>query len=482
MLSCLLASALCLTQVVASPVASRVLDIGSDRQIFVDHFIVDSMRGVQLELGRPRDDGAVFQFDRPWEGPFCGYSTVIRDGDRYLLYYRGLPEAGADGTNRETTCVAISEDGVHWTRPELGLFEVNGSTANNVILANAAPVSHNFSPFLDTRPGVAPEHRFKGLGGSEHSGLIAYTSPDGLRWTRLEDEPVVTGGMFDSQNVAFYSEPEERYLCYLRTWTGDGYSGYRSVSRSESEDFVNWSQPVPMAFGDGPMEHIYTNQTHPYFRAPEVYIAVAARFMPGRQVLSDAQAEAFNVNPRYFKDCSDAVLMSSRGGEEYDRTFREAFIRPGIGPQNWVSRSNYPALNIVQTGPTEMSLYINQNYAQPTAELRRYTLRLDGLASLSASTESGEMVTRPFTFQGDRLEINFATSAGGGIRVEILDEAGEPIAGYTGDDSVEQIGNEIERVVTWKQGTDLSSLEGKPIRLRFLMTDADLYSFRFVDS
>ena len=457
------------------------IEIGDQRQLFVDHHLIDSIDGVTLQLGQPRDEGAVFQFDRSWEGPFCGYATVIKDGDRYLLYYRGLPEAGADGSNRETTCVALSQDGINWTRPNLGLHEVDGSKANNVILANVAPVTHNFSPFLDTRPGCDPEQRFKGLGGNEHSGLIAWTSPDGLHWTRLQEEPVVTGGMFDSQNVAFYSESEGKYVCYLRTWTGSGYSGFRSVSRATSDDFVTWSDPVAMDFGDGPLEHIYTNQTHPYFRAPEVYVAIAARFMPGRQVISDADAARLGVNPRYFKDCSDAVFMTSRGGESYDRTFRQALIRPGIGLENWVSRSNYPALNIVETSPTEMSLYVNQNYAQPTAELRRYSMRLDGLAAAQADHEGGTLLTKPLVFSGDQLSVNFATSAAGGIRVELQEPDGTPIPGYTLEDSIELIGNEIERDVAWKNGTDLSPLSGKPIRVRFVMRDADLYSYRFGD-
>ena len=88
-----------------------------------------------------------------------------------------------------------------------------------------------------------------------------------------------------------------------------------------------------MSFGDTPREHIYTNQTHPYFRSPHIYLAVAARFLPGRQVLSAEEAGRVNVNPNYFKDCSDAVLMTSRGGNIYDRTFMEGFIRPGIGLQ-----------------------------------------------------------------------------------------------------------------------------------------------------
>ncbi|MDP6385825.1 MAG: hypothetical protein QGI93_06475 [Planctomycetota bacterium] len=455
------------------------IDVGSQRQVFVDRHLIGSMDGVRLELGQPRDEGAVFHFDRSWEGPFCGYSTVIADGDRYLLYYRGLPEAGADGTNRETTCVAISTDGIRWSRPDLGLFEVDGTLRNNVILSDVAPVTHNFSPFLDGREGVDPAERFKALGGNEHSGLVAWTSPDGLRWNRLQEEPVITDGMFDSQNVAFWSEAEQCYACYLRTWSGGGYSGFRTVSRATSEDFIHWTESAPMGFGDGPLEHLYTNQTHPYFRAPQVYVGVAARFMPGRQVISGAEAARLGVNPRYFNDCSDAVLLTSRGGEVYERTFAEALIRPGIGLENWVSRSNYPALNIVQTSHTEMSLYVNQNYAQPTAQLHRYSMRLDGLASMAAGARGGEWRTKPMVFSGDRLVVNFATSARGGIRVEIQDASGTPLQGFTLEDAVEQIGNEIERTVAWAQGTDVSSLDGRPIRLRFAMTDADLFAFQF---
>ncbi len=455
------------------------IDVGSQRQVFVDRHLIGSMDGVRLELGQPRDEGAVFHFDRSWEGPFCGYSTVIADGDRYLLYYRGLPEAGADGTNRETTCVAISTDGIRWSRPDLGLFEVDGTLRNNVILAGVAPVTHNFSPFLDGREGVDPAERFKALGGNEHSGLVAWTSPDGLRWNRLQEEPVITDGMFDSQNVAFWSEAEQCYACYLRTWSGGGYSGFRTVSRATSEDFIHWTESAPMAFGDGPLEHMYTNQTHPYFRAPQVYVGVAARFMPGRQVISGADAARLGVNPRYFNDCSDAVLLTSRGGETYERIFNEAFIRPGIGLENWVSRSNYPALNIVQTGPTEMSLYVNQNYAQHSARLHRYSLRLDGLASIAAGADGGEWRTKPVIFRGARLSVNFGTSARGGLRVELQDATGKPIPGFTLEDAVEQIGNEIDRTVSWKGGSDVSSLAGRPVRLRFVMADADLFSFIF---
>jgi hypothetical protein len=83
------------------------------------------------------------------------------------------------------------------------------------------------------------------------------------------------------------------------------------------------------------------------------------------------------------------------------------------------------------------------------------------------------------TFAGNRLLVNFSTSAVGGIRVEVQDSAGTPIPGFTLAESVETVGNEIERPVRWKPGADLSSLAGRPVRLRFVMKDADLFAIQF---
>ena len=100
--------------------------------------------------------------------------------------------------------------------------------------------------------------------------------------------------------------------------------------------------------------------------------------------------------------------MSSRGGDRYERTFMEAWLLPGIGLRNWVSRSNYPAYGIVPTGPAEMSLYVSRHNAQESVHVARYTLRTDGFVSVRAGYQGGEMLTRPLVFAGKALEINFA--------------------------------------------------------------------------
>lgn len=470
------------------------IKIGDRRELFVDRFLLEHLKGTELRLQTPRDEGVAFTFDAPWEGGFSGYASMVRVGDIVRAYYRGKPVANKDGSDDESTCCAESTDGIHWTRPEVGVYEVNGSKKNNIVLMKAHTSTHNFSPFFDERPGVPEGERFKALGGTmEGGGLVAWKSADGLHWEKLAEEPVITKAMvpykymFDSQNVPFWSAAEQKYLCYYRVFEG----GIRRIVRSESADFRQWSSPVLMAYrhpdSEAPIEHLYTNQTHPYFRAPHLYVAIAARFMPGRQVLTSEQAKAINVNPGYFKDTSDAIFMTTRAADDagsvsvYDRTFLEGFIRGGIGAQNWVSRTNYPARTVVQTGPNEMSLYVNQDYAQPTAHLRRYSLRLDGFASLHCGYSGGHAVTKPLIFAGRELSLNFSTSAAGGVKVGFEDADGKAIPGFAIEDCLTQIGNEIDRRVTWKSGTDVSALAGKAVRMRISMKDADVFAFQFVD-
>ena len=146
--------------------------------------------------------------------------------------------------------------------------------------------------------------------------------------------------------------------------------------------------------------------------------------------------------------------------------------------ENWTSRTNYPARGIVSTTKIDV-LYIQYNYGQPTARLDRYTLRNDGFASIHADYTGGTVTTKPFIFNGKGLYINYSTSAAGYIRAEMLDETGTAITGYTGSECTEIIGDSTEQRVTWGDKTDINALEGKPIRIRFSMKDADLFALQF---
>lgn len=171
---------------------SSVTDIGARLELFVDRQLVASAREVSFELQRPIPADTVLRFDKPWEGAFAGYCTVIKDGDLYRLYYRGLPQARQDGSTSGTTCYAESSDGVRRDKPALGLFEVMRTRENNVIPADSAPLSHSFSPMLDARPGVPVAERYKALAGTKRSGLFAFVSTDGIHWRKFSDRAAST--------------------------------------------------------------------------------------------------------------------------------------------------------------------------------------------------------------------------------------------------------------------------------------------------
>ncbi len=473
----------------ADPVA-----IGSRRELFVDKTLIDQMNGAELRLHHPVPAGTAVKFDQPWEGRFSAYITVLHndEADKYHMYYRG--NAGfKDGTSGEVTCYAESPDGIRWTKPKLGLHEINGSKDNNVMLANMPPFTHNFAPFIDKRPGVTKEERYKALAGlgGKFGGLSAFASADGLHWKKLQEAPVMTKGAFDSQNVSFWSEAEQCYVAYFRIFTAGVIDektwkpkGVRWVSRATSKDFVHWTDATPMTCDQPLNDHIYVSQTNPYFNAPHIYIATAARFMPGKAVLDEQAKKYLAEDTKAYatldNDCSEAVLMSTRAGTtEFSRTFMEGFVRPGQDFRNWTSRSNYPACGVVRTGESEMSMFVERHYGQSTAHLERFTMRLDGFASLRGGYAGGEMVSRPFTFAGKALHLNFATGAAGSIALEIQDADGKPLPGFSKEEFLPTAGDEIDGVIAWKIGADVSSLAGKPVRLHWVLKDADVFSFWF---
>jgi hypothetical protein len=460
-----------------------------------------------LKLHEPVSGGVAIRIDKPWEGPVNFGSTLIHHRCCYHLYYRGLDLDG----DRSVLCVATSVDGLTWSKPALGLIAHGGRKDTNIVGSDDGTSSfeYNSAPWVDTRPGVPDSERVKAttsepLSGERHTSyvdpagpkrLVFWASADGFRFRKLDPQPDLVSDLrncFDGGNTLFWSEVEQQYVLYYRWYDAEWGRGYRSMARTTSADLMRWSPSVPMTYGDTPREQFYVNNTQPYFRAPHLYIAPAARFMERRHVITEEQARAIGLKSShghsYASDCSDGVLLTSRAGSTvYDRTFMETFIRPGPGYGNWVSRTNYPLTGILPDGPAlssskgpdRLQMFITRHYMQDSWHIERLLLRTDGFASVSAPWAGGEMVTRPFTFTGSQLEINYRTGAPGFVRAEIQDAAGTPIPGYMIEDCLEIIGDEIERVVVWKQGQNAGGLAGRPVRLRFVMKDAELFALRF---
>ncbi|GAA5221866.1 glycoside hydrolase family protein [Membranihabitans marinus] len=469
------------------PLNDDIIVLNNTRELFVDDYLIDEKHKVDHHLCDPIPSEGGLKFDKPWEGVFVTYVSVIDNGQKFQMYYRG--KGMVEGESTEVTCYAESNDGINWEKPNLGIHMVEGTTKNNVVMVNDERLSaHNFSVHYDDREGIPQEEKYKAVGGANHNngsriGLTRYVSPDGIHWTMYKDSSdLFPDYALDSHNVLTYLPAEDCFAIYLRTWTGakPGLpyppNGIRTIARSTSKDFVNWTTPELMEFGDTKIEHLYTNATQPYFRAPQILVSMPFRFSPKEKLLTDKQLIYNGTDESQWQGISDAIFMTSRGGNQYTRKFLESFVRPGASLQNWSARSNIPALGVIPTASNEMSMFVTRYYGSKDVALERLRLRTDGFASIKAYFDPGYMVTKPLKLEGTTLNINFETSTVGYVKVVVLDENGKEISGFGADDAVILRGDKIDGEVTWASGKTLADLKNKTVRLKFLMKDADMYS------
>ncbi len=475
------------TPIVASAESAdppSALNLGTRLELFVDDFLIEFVEGLELKLHHPRSAGKVLTLDKPWEGATCDYQVVIKDQDRYRMYYRGSSHKGytipsflkpGEVVMPEHPQFAVyveSRDGISWTRPNLGIVEFNGSKENNIILEGDG--SHNLAPFRDDNPAAKSSQRYKAVGSGSRDGkpvLYGFVSADGIHFDKIQEEPIVTDGKFDSLNVAFWDSVRSRYVSIYR----DFRNGVRTIKHATSSDFLNWTPGEWGEFGEAESDHLYTNGSTPYFRAPHIYVAFPRRFLPWKTLNKESP----------WPGIADTVFMTSRDGVHWDRRFMESFIRPGRQRRAWMHRTNLASWGVVPTSEEEISIYVLRERDFPSVHFERMVLRTDGFVSLHADYEGGEMISKVLTFDKGGLILNYSTSAAGSIRVEIQDIHGHPIPGFSLTDSPLIFGDQIAGSVEWPRPsgqTDrepLKHLAGKPVRLRFVMKDADLYSIRF---
>ena len=441
---------------------------GTQRELFVDGHLIEILTGgVRQYLHKPEPREVVFVTDAPWEGNTSAYYTIFRDGDLFRMYYRAShwDTGSKKETHRELTCYAESRDGIHWVKPKLGLFEFNGSRENNIVLDGLG--THCFVAFKDGNPDSPPEARYKGIARGRpvgKKGLYIFESPDGIRWRLTRNEPVITEGAFDSQNLAFWDAHTRQYREYHRTFV----NGVRAIMTGTSSDFIHWTKPVLLTYQEGiPMQHLYTNAVQPYGRAPHLLIGFPTRYLPD---------EGQRVEP---------TLMTSRDGLHFHR-WLDPVVPESAPKDRGGNRSNYMTWGLVEipSRPNHLSVYATEAYyTGPDSRVRRFEYRKDGFVSIRAVGGAGELVTKPLSLGrlAERLTVNFQTNQGGAIRVAIEQPSGQAIAGYALTDCKPLRGDSIQQQVTWKTGGDISRLRRKypAVRLRFELNKADLYSLQF---
>ncbi|HQX51392.1 MAG TPA: hypothetical protein PLY87_03230 [Planctomycetaceae bacterium] len=429
------------------------IDIGNRLELFVDDHLIESIEGdVSRQLIRPEPREVVFETGEPWEGNTSGYYTFLQDGDTYRMIYRGWQhDAKMKAVHKEVTCYAESKDSIHWTKPNLGLFEWNGSKDNNIVWLGSG--THNFTAFRDDNPTAPAESRYKAFGGIGDfgGGLVPFASPDCIHWTQLQEKPVITHGAFDSQNLAFWDTDRGEYRAYWR-YFGDGV---RAIRTATSKDFLHWENEADLAYPLGtPIEHLYTNAIQKYFRAPHLFVGFPTRFEPSSQ----------EVEP---------ILMTSRDGVHFQR-YADAVI-PRTAPKDRDhNRSNYMALGMFQLPgkPDEISVYGTENYYESTpGRIRRFVYRVDGFVALRGGEVGGQVTTKPLKFAGTQLLLNYVVKANGSLVVEALNNTGEVIG-----KSKMLSGDAVDAPVEWERKPEFGS--DAFVQLRFTIRHADVYSLR----
>jgi len=506
--------------------------IGTKRQFFWNDQLLDmKMTNARLQLSdRPIRREIVLDFHEVWEGDFVGYSNFFYDEEinKYRMYYGvSVLKYGHRDNFGEVTdkagepdvrfCYAESEDGLHWVKPNLGLHEIAGNKDNNVIIPETdGNTLDNFFVYKDVNPNCPREERYKGIGydtideiTERKSGvpsnrvLLYWKSADGIYFDK--PEILELEGRFDTLNTVYWNPEDQLYHIYFRDIHVDPSrqvpggsvttSWVREIRHAVSKDFRNWSESEVICFQENaPDLQLYTNGVIPYYRGKHMWIGFPTRYyeysewLPNFDYLPAIDVRKHmieNLGPRSGLALTDCTFMCSENQKNWYR-FEEAYFTPGPENQgNWFYGCCFPCIGHMETinefGERELSMLmrvskfvLENERLKKRAVMCRYTMRVDGFACVHADASDGHVLTKPFCFEGERLEMNFRTSAGGQVKVSLTDAEGNVLDGFA---EAILFGDSIDRPVNFEG--ELKTLNGKEVRMKLEMKDAEVYSFTF---
>ncbi len=479
----------------------NIIQLNQEREFFWDDYLIDTKKTTaEHRLLHPQRIGHCFTFDQGNERLSLAYPCIVKDDKGYKMYYLTSYAVLADGrVPRSCEAVIESSDGIHWTRPHLNIFDHPELEQNNVVVNY---INDGLCVFYDTNPNCAPDEKYKAVGqmlrkeGDDYvRELHSRTSADGYHFT--ENRFITDKGSFDSLNTVFWKDG--RYVCYMRYLRPDhnGEGIVRDVSVMYSEDFINWTDPKPITYRDFEDYQMYTNNIFPYERGPQRLIGLPLRYVERKEWTvncdeigsHDLKKQAIQrTTPRVGIAVTDSLFMTSRDGEDWTR-YTTAFLTPELeNEHNWIYGDTELAYGLIDSGRNTYYMYALDyclSHYHPK-QLALYELRQDGFACMAADAAEREIVTKPLIFTGSQLHLNFETTAAGSIYVEVLTPEGEPLSPI----SVEVYGNSIDRPVYFSTGpsidaitaapaTDFAAFADRPIRLRFKLREAKLYSMWF---
>ena len=490
------------------------LHLATRKHLFIDDALLADTGDATFTVNPPRRAERVIDNIK---GTFRKHLTVASGDDGVIRIYNSREE--------DHLAVYTSTDGVHFDRPDQGRGEINGH--RNIVIPDMVGGLGN--PFWD--PQAPPGERWKYLTDYQRRGLYLYTSADGYDWTRRRN--IVLPFRSGTQSSTYYDDQRQVYMSYHRSgiFHTPGGVTQRSSVVTEHEDlratqpFKPLTQqeyldlraeyplrdPLPWWVDNGPltpggfgMEYphlfdptpedpvgtdFYLTKAMKYPYAPDTYLAFPVGYFhyygdgpEARRVLG-LEERGLGSGPL------ESQIAVSRNGLDWKRHPEPAYV--GIGRhQGRDVVTAYIGHGMIRRGEELWQYYFGEtHYHSPHTQdpdgrgVYRLVQRLDGFISLdSPYGHETTVVTRPLTFEGDRLQLNVDTDAVGYLQVGFLDERGQPIEGYTVDDCVYVNGDFIAKEVDWlATGADVSPLAGRTVQVVFRMRGAKLYAMQFVE-
>ncbi|MCC6681100.1 MAG: hypothetical protein IT445_09385 [Phycisphaeraceae bacterium] len=473
-----------------SPKPVLPIAVTDARQLFIDDWVIDSVHSIKRTLHPMQKHPAnpVIVPDKPWEGAaVLGGGGTLRDENtgQFRIWYKahhpvyGPPPKYETRIRRSFTCYAVSDNGLEWTKPKLGIVKYQGNKANNIVLAaceSNVAVQEMFEPpptarviramsYVHYVPSEAdPQRRYVSL--VRMRGFTTFTSSDGIHWT---DRGKVFDQAYDATSIQ-YDPVRHMYYGSAKIWA----HGRRARGYSESPDGINWSDTLyqlDIDQRDHPADQMYQLNSWYY------------------ETLHLGLLKMYHHEPEHRLDLQ---LVSARDPRHWDRRYREPVLACGDRASNewdWANQS------LVSSSPVRVGNELWFYYSgrtrdhiqrdhlgqlmppigQPWGAIGIARLRLDGFVSADAGSSGGMMETKELSLTRPTLCLN-ADAARGEVRVELIDLHGRPIPGYTARDAVPLTRDSVSQKIHFRTRRHLPE-PGTPVKIRFYLKNASLYSF-----
>lgn len=465
-----------------------VIKIDVGRQLFVDNFLIASttLKRVfhypEYHTGNP-----VLLPDKVWEkqGTNGGFAAPFSDGVWYdetdnkfkMWYMAGGGTYATKGAG--ITCYAESTDGITWTKPSLNVIQ-----GTNIVRQGS--VRDASTVWMDKQETNA-SHRYKMFEVSGGAGNWQYhylTSSDGKSW---RDNSTPSGAIADRSTV--YKNP------FRNVWVWSMRHNVRLSGAAytiRARDYKENSDPVAgnkaakaelSAFWFGPWPN---EQRHSAYHnddgSPGIYNQDSTPYesiMLGMfSVWQGPENDVCNRDGIIKRN--QIMLGYSRDGYSWQREDMNPFLAVDDDKAAWNNGNLQSVVGSPLIVGDKLYFYLSGRRLVNGSEMVSTglaTLRRDGFASMSGT---GELMTETLKFKGEYFFMN--ANVRGSLKVEILDKSGKVIPGFSKEDCKAITDDGVKLQIGWNNNASLKSLDGQNIRVKFYLTDGDIYAFWISDS